>query len=1019
MKIAGDTPLLPVSNSTLFSLREISTYRATFPFRVLVVENDPEFRDLLDRNLTSWGFHSVVAQGVGKDLLDNAEMVSALKRCHLALVDMRLINDTDGADTSGLDLVPKLQPTKCIIVSGSARLTRSKEREVRDLPGIVDCVTKGEMSAICKSLKKATEQYWNLAMQYQWPEGYNPEDILKRIRSSNVKNAGIWDQLIDGLSNEVDVALRELYRPDARPIIVALHLRPLERTNVLTSDSLYGRRSVVLFSEPREEGGQYCIREVVKFAPRKHIEAELSNYRDYVNGKLNPAYRASIDGNSKLRDIGALRYTQVEGQRFVEWYSQTNDRNKVHQLIRHLFYSTLRPWWDLNPHHEFEYKNVYEHYTRVFPNLDRWIKSYLERKGNQDLQVYVGAMPFALPDPVSYAFKRQKRPVFKSWWNTPIHGDLHAGNVFIKHDETTCVIDFERSGPGYFFQDFVEFEKTIRLQLLDLSDRQLGYAFYLDALLMSQQRFDTLPDWTPPVGVQDDHPVVQQLRKAFDAICTIRIAAANIGARNDSEHMEEYYWALLMETLFSVTRPGSKDAETLSFAQQRALLAAIVICERLERWKNPRKTWPPEEWNPYLTNPDLLTTGIYITSRSEFSRMRFELTDLRNDKREFRVRVQGIPNQEPQTTSALPYDDNELISIMKLLEFGQYQASDFHGAQIAALQKLGLLVNNDDLAVDWCDRVGHTIFETLVPSGGGVRRAFENTIYSRREGGELQLMVDKESTGLSCYPWEMLHDGYPGDPRTEIDVVRYIASDRTAQDLEVLYPPCRILYVSARPQVLAKVGSDRNVLRDIIASTTSPSHFVVEELKAHTHQALKRRLLDTVKPPIHVLHFDGHGTFARLCPGCQQLNQHHLLVCGVCQKSLADTLPRGYLLFETPSGSLDPVDSIRMLEGIPRSQIKLVVLASCQSARVRGTDLLLAGVGPGLVLGGVPSVVAMQFSITSTDAINFNREFYKALGQGDLLTNAVNRARKMLPEPARWSPVTYLRSRDHQVRLCA
>lgn len=96
-----------------------------------------------------------------------------------------------------------------------------------------------------------------------------------------------------------------------------------------------------------------------------------------------------------------------------------------------------------------------------------------------------------------------------------------------------------------------------------------------------------------------------------------------------------------------------------------------------------------------------------------------------------------------------------------------------------------------------------------------------------------------------------------------------------------------------------------------------------------------------------------------------------------------------------------------------------MILSSCHSARVRGTDLLLAGVGPGLILGGVPAVVAMQFSIQDKDAISFNQEFYKALAQGDSLPNAVNRGRKMLPEPARWSPVLYLRSRDQQIRLCA
>ena len=96
-------------------------------------------------------------------------------------------------------------------------------------------------------------------------------------------------------------------------------------------------------------------------------------------------------------------------------------------------------------------------------------------------------------------------------------------------------------------------------------------------------------------------------------------------------------------------------------------------------------------------------------------------------------------------------------------------------------------------------------------------------------------------------------------------------------------------------------------------------------------------------------------------------------------KTWGDTPAKGYLTFEKEDGEVDWVDTITLLEGIPCSQIRLVVLSSCQSARVRGTDLLLAGVGPGLILGGVPAVVAMQFSILDSDSISFNKQFYDAL----------------------------------------
>ena len=87
--------------------------------RVLVVENDPRTADLHHKNLLRWGYEPFVAEGFGEDLLEDAQKKARDHACHVALVDMRLMDDYDKNDKSGLDLVPKLKPTLSIIVSGS------------------------------------------------------------------------------------------------------------------------------------------------------------------------------------------------------------------------------------------------------------------------------------------------------------------------------------------------------------------------------------------------------------------------------------------------------------------------------------------------------------------------------------------------------------------------------------------------------------------------------------------------------------------------------------------------------------------------------------------------------------------------------------------------------------------------------------------------------------------------------------------------------------------------------------
>ncbi|MGB0385345.1 MAG: hypothetical protein ACPGWR_11025 [Ardenticatenaceae bacterium] len=85
--------------------------------RVLVIENDPRWQRHHEINLTRWGYRPFLAEGQGAALLEDATNKAKTCRCHVALVDMRLLDHYDTDDSSGLHLVPKLKPTRSIIVT--------------------------------------------------------------------------------------------------------------------------------------------------------------------------------------------------------------------------------------------------------------------------------------------------------------------------------------------------------------------------------------------------------------------------------------------------------------------------------------------------------------------------------------------------------------------------------------------------------------------------------------------------------------------------------------------------------------------------------------------------------------------------------------------------------------------------------------------------------------------------------------------------------------------------------------
>ena len=971
-------------------------------FRVLIVDDEEFARNSSALFLAVLGLEPITAVGdTVEQLRESAMSLARSRRCHLALVDTQL-RTGDRTDQSGISVIPDLKPAYCIVYSGTDngrdRTDATAMSQAHNL-GAVAYVKKGEDLSV--EIKRVLREYWNWDLKYDLQKtNHTPKTIIEQLFPTTL---GIPSGDIP--EDEVDSLLRRVFNKGAR----YLELENIEGGDSSNAPSL--RRSVVLFCEARDENGVARRREILKFAPEKDIKREKANYDQYVQPLLQHQFTALVIGYAVSWDMGMIRYTdETTGRRhrLTEWYADKQPL-QIRRAIKHLYKNVLKPWYDLD-RGEIRKSSGSIHEYYVDPTRFKRFGSHMSNFENRDDTINIEPL-MGLINPVLWAEENKGLSRFNTYWGTLVHGDLHSGNIIVDDDARAYVIDYERTGPGFFLRDFVELEKDVRLRLLRLEDDDVMLALHLDLLLMRQRYPDKLPTWKDPAFDSStiNEEKSNELRKAFAVICSIRREAVQVAGL---ANMKEYYWALLMETLISAT-----NQRITGSAKKRSLLSASVICERFNLWNQSEREWPPKILRDAIRNESPAQKAESDQYRA--SVLKLQLTGLRNDQGKFKVAVLDNPNKQPYANSALPLRGDGLITVMKLLEPGGYQPNEFSSAQVAALEQLGLL-QNSRLVHDWCDRIGGDLVKALLPAEGGVRREFENVFHTDRRGGQLQLIFDKDATDLACQPWEMLHDGFPEEPRTPIDMVRYIASGRMAQTLEVPQAPCQILYVTARPKSYAQPAHDRDAIKDSVDSSASPGHFRFNELVGRTHQALKQRLMDTSQTAVHILHFDGHGAFARLCPTCGTANFAHELICGKCDTSMVSVPARGYLLLEEDddTGEAKFIDTTKFLEGIPRSEVRLVVLSSCHSARVRGADLLLAGVGPGLILAGVPAVVAMQFSISDQDAIRFNQEFYKALAQGDSLPNAVYRARMMLDEPARWSPVLYLRSRDHQIHLC-
>lgn len=181
------------------------------------------------------------------------------------------------------------------------------------------------------------------------------------------------------------------------------------------------------------------------------------------------------------------------------------------------------------------------------------------------------------------------------------------------------------------------------------------------------------------------------------------------------------------------------------------------------------------------------------------------------------------------------------------------------------------------------------------------------------EAGSKLITVDATDPRVLRLPWELLADDGGHLFAQGIGVRRRLQGATTAP-VKPLALPVRVLVVVSRPDDAGFI-SPRAVslpLLDALEASglIAGEQVVTEFLTPPTLKALTARLRDRNAPPVHVVHFDGHGVY----------DAH---------------LGLGYLLFENEKHASDRVDANRLGTLLNRCGVPLMALNACQSARRR------------------------------------------------------------------------------------
>jgi CheY-like chemotaxis protein len=543
--------------------------------RVLVVEDELTVRADHAENLRRWGYTPVIAEGQGPALLDDAVHKARAYRCHIALVDMRLVELFPPDDESGLELVPRLLPTISIMVSGYGG--RSEVRKALKDKGAFDFVGKEEGPGRLKQVldKLAQDVYaGRRGVRIWWPAGLSSATIKERFFPDD--DAVPLDEAND--------LLGLLFR-DAQILKIEM-LNGASRTPCLAPQS----RAVILkVSESNREPV------AVKIADTGRIRDEVRNYERFVRGRLGGNFYANLENHVVLWDLGGAIYKFIGASdqvvTFTTYYAN-NPPEHIQQTLERLF---GRTWSRLYGDRRPQKRSLFAEYSHVWG--EKW-QSRLGDFPDQELLLDSPELPQHLPKPVAWLIKRvglgQSDGVDASYfpdaYQAITHGDLQGDNVFVGEFREAWVIDYERTGWGPILQDFVELEVDILTRLAKFPAQQLPEFYKLITAVISPKTLGA------PLPTTTMHP---EALKALKVIRCLRRLAAEQTSTQDAR---QYLWGLLLNAVFRVTlllkqedADGPREESQPQQERAAALLLGSLICQRLDYWDS---TWPPLDWPP-------------------------------------------------------------------------------------------------------------------------------------------------------------------------------------------------------------------------------------------------------------------------------------------------------------------------------------------------------------------------------------------------------------------------------------
>ena len=545
---------------------------------ILIADNNPDFVEARTEFLEMKGYRVLKAYSP-----DEAREILDRELVHLAILDIRLTDDTDEADTSGLRLAQELayRSLPKIMLTGFPSVDAIKavlKHPPDEPPPAVDFVSKHDgLEAMLKAIDEAFKEHilinWDLQI---YPD---PQQRLSFLQLAGILQPNVPAETLVQRAAELEDLFRRL-----------LHGYHHVRLDRLFWQEL-GRFCLSLLTQSPQgaTGGRLLVCSTLELFHR-----ELEQVRE-----MAPATATGLQmtGQAETTRFGVAAYalpdTDMETvQSLRDLFLAGRDRPLRTSLIC-LLKDVLHVWHQQGQQMKAEdlmalYRQRVglEEGTQPMDEVARRVKAVLQASrllGAAEIESRTGSIVFKFPqeallvctEPVALAYQ----PLRGIEAPVVCHispGHVTADNVLVDGNQQPWLTDFASAGQVPQWWDFVCLEAAIRFDLGQVPDL-LGWRQFEECLTAPSDLYESLNERDVPAELKANVALIEQVR---------RQACAEAGPE-----LLPYYAGLLVWAVGALAQydPAVLHTQAERMRGAHLLLGAAMIAQRMRELLDPRQ----------------------------------------------------------------------------------------------------------------------------------------------------------------------------------------------------------------------------------------------------------------------------------------------------------------------------------------------------------------------------------------------------------------------------------------------